>query len=318
MPPPPGISSGYQFRCADGKVTFDEFYQAPIERFENLDQIDWTKFAPNSRTRIIVQASPDILPLDLLFIPRESSRLLVGFHGAENRRTLQMPKFQFVSSFLSREESLLFVSDSTLLNGPKINIGWVAGNKDIHIGSMVTKAINQIVNAHEYQETVLAGHSAGGFSAILVGSQIPNSRAISVNGQSVAVRYAPWTVANLQKEAFPETKNIEEMAEKYADRLDLRVVLENRISSSSFTMFGNTNDKASFGPMPHFPLLAEHFGLTEAGGRTDHGDALVACTWALKSGGHALPGTIIPFISYVLGEEPSVPIETTVDPRWYR
>lgn len=95
----PNVGSTYKFRCSDQTITFDEFYQAPIERFERLDQIDWKKFAPNSRTRIIVQPSPDILPLDLLFIPRENRRLLVGFHGAENRRTLQMPKFQFVSSF---------------------------------------------------------------------------------------------------------------------------------------------------------------------------------------------------------------------------
>ena len=315
---PYGQDDGFRFRGADRKIAYDDFYAAPIHRFSRIDEVEWGRYAPGTRTRIIVQSSSSALPLDILYIPRASRRLLVGFHGAEDRRTLKMPKFQFVSSFLTREESLLFVSDSTLLNGPKINIGWLAGNSELHLGAVVAQAINELVGKMDYKQTVLVGHSAGGFAAILVGARVPNSRAVSINGQSVVTRYEPWTVKNLRNEAFPETASIEEMEAKYSDRLDLRVALASRVASSSFTHFGNRTDLASFGRLPHFPLLAEHFGLGDDGGRTDHGDALVSCEWeSTAPSGHALPGTILPFVEMVLGEECKLKIDTQTDPRWY-
>lgn len=309
----------YHFRGSSDSETFDEVYQARIDHFREIEEIDWTRYTVGETVRIVVQRSPEVLPVDLLYIPRDDDRLLVGFHGAEDRRTLKLPKFQFVRSFMQRPESLLFVSDSTLLNGPKINIGWLAGNKDHHVGASVTEAVNSLVDANSYAETVLVGHSAGGFSAVLVGSQVPNSRAISINGQTVATEYEPWTVRNLHDEAFPETANVEEMGTRYADRLDLRRVLSTRLDSSSFTHFGNRTDQASFGRLPHFPILATHFGLGEEGGITDHGDALVACEWESdNASGHALPGTIMPFVNLVLGEPTSLKIDMSISPVWNR
>lgn len=283
-----------------------------------MDDVTWSEFEPGSKTRIIVQPDPDTLPVDLLYIPQESDTLLVGIHGAAGRKNLDAPKFQFVRTFTARGHSMLFVSDSTLLQNPVINIGWLAGNKDVPLYALVAQAVRDAGAALGVEQTILAGHSAGGFASVLVGSQVPNSRAVSVNGQSVVSRYINFTKKNLHKAAFPECETQEEMFERYADRLDLRVAIESRLESSSFSFFGNVKDKASFGDMPHFPLFAEHFGLTEEGGRTDHGDAFVACTWHLEKGGHALPGTILPFIDLTLGKETSVEITTEIDPRWYR
>ncbi|GAA1189020.1 hypothetical protein GCM10009585_02190 [Brevibacterium paucivorans] len=258
-------SVGYKYRCSNTAITRDQLYDVPIDRYKTLREVDWEKYTPGATTRIIIQPAPDVLPIDLLYFPRKSPRLIVAFHGAEDRKVLDAPKFQFTRSLSRRSESLVFVSDSTLLNGPRINLGWVAGNKDIHVGTEIANALNQIILAKGHKETILLGHSGGGFAAMLVGSKIPNSRAISVNGQSVVKRYEPWTVLNLKNEAFPETSSIEEMAEKYANRLDLRVALTNREATSSFTYFGNYTDPVTFGRLPHFPLLAEHFGFDEGG-----------------------------------------------------
>lgn len=308
----------FTFRGSDPADDFDARYNAPIRRFATMDDITWAEFEPGSKTRIIVQPDPETLPVDLLYIPQKSDTLLVGIHGAAGRKNLDIPKFQFVRTFTTRGHSTLFVSDSTLLQNPVINIGWLTGNKDVPLYSLVAQAVRDAGDSLGVEQTILAGHSAGGFASVLVGSQVPNSRAVSVNGQSVVSRYIGFTKKNLHKAAFPECETQEEMFERYADRLDLRVAIKSRLESSSFSFFGNVKDKASFGDMPHFPLFAEHFGLTEEGGRTDHGDAFVACTWHLEKGGHALPGTILPFIDLTLGRKPSVEITTDIDPRWYR
>lgn len=293
---------------------FDELMEVPIRRFGSMDDLHFELDQP---ARYIVLDPRYSLPLDLLFIPRDPERLLVGFHGAESRAVANFPKFQFVKSFSTRSESLLFVSDSTLLQGDKINIGWLAGNRDTPLAHLVSRAVRSAGEALGVKQTVLIGHSAGGFSAVLVGSQVPNSRAISVNGQSVVDRYEPWTVRNLHRDAFPDCDTIQSMMARYAHRLDLREALKHRLPSSSFTYFGNRRDQATFGRLPHFPLLAESFGLTEEGGVTDHGDSFVIGHWGSEEDtGHALPGTMLPFIELVLGEEPSLEIPHTADPQW--
>lgn len=295
---------------------FDDLMNVPIRRFSSMDDL---LFDLSSPARYIVADPQYTLPVDVLFYPRDKSRLLVGFHGAENRAAANFPKFQFVRSFLSRKESLLFVSDSTLLQGEKINIGWLAGNKSTPLASLISAVVRRAGEALGVSETVLAGHSAGGYSAILVGSQVPNSRAISVSGQSVVERYEPWTVRNLHLEAFPECSSQAEMVDTYPTRLDLRVALRHRLPSSSFSYFGNVRDKSTFSSLPHFPLLAESFGLTPAGGLTAHGDAFIATDWGTSDDtGHALPGSILPFIQLVLDEEPTLSIPCTTDPRWRR
>lgn len=297
----------------------DDLMDLPILRFPNLESLEFDLSEPK---RYIINDERYSLPLDLVYYPRpESKRLLVGLHGAEGRNTANLPKFQFVRSFTTRKESLLFIADSTLLQGEKINIGWYAGNKDTPLARLAAEAVNKAGAATNVDETLLIGHSAGGFGAILIGSMVPNSRAISVNGQTVVDRYQPWTVKNLREFAFPECETIEEMMDTYRDRLDLRTALQHRLDSSSFTHFGNRSDDASFSEaMPHFPLIRDHFGLPDEGGITPHGDAIVACDWHLEGiSGHAMPGTAMPFINLVLDDgEPSVPIHHSVDPRWIR
>lgn len=294
---------------------FDDLMNVPIRRFTSLDDLAFDLSAP---ARYVVVDPQYSLPLDVLFYPRDSSTLLVGFHGAENRAAADFPKFQFVRSFLTRKESLLFISDSTLLQGSKINIGWLAGNKETPLAALMSEVVRRAGKTLGVERTILAGHSAGGYSAILVGSQVPNSRAISVSGQSVVERYEPWTVANLHREAFPECSSVNEMVERFSHRLDLRVALTKRLATASFTYFGNVRDKSTFDTLPHFPLLAESFGLDAAGGRTPQGDAFIATDWGSRENtGHALPGSMLPFVQLVLGEAPSLPIQCPVDPRWY-
>lgn len=297
----------------------DDLMDLPIQRFTSLEELEFDTDAPK---RYIITDKRYSLPLDMVYYPRpDSDRLLVGLHGAEGRSTANLPKFQFVRSFTRRSESLLFIADSTLLQGEKINIGWYAGNQNTPLARLAADAVIHAGKATNVKETILIGHSAGGFGAVYIGSMVPNSRAISVNGQTVVERYQPWTVRNLREFAFPECETIEEMMSKYQERLDLRVALNNRVATSTFTHFANRSDDASFSEsMPHFPLLRDHFGLPEEGGITEHGDALVACDWHLEGiSGHAMPGTAIPFLTLVLDEgESSVPIHHTVDPRWHR
>lgn len=321
----PSTVSPYRvnFRGSNLSMEIDEIADAPIYRFESLEEVPWQSFAQatDTRHRIIIQGRGRPLPLDVLYIPRESRRLLIGLHGAEQQTKASLPKFQFVRSFTTRSESLLFLSDSTLLLDRKLSIAWMAGCPEFDVAKEYTRLINALNTATGVRETILVGHSAGGTAAVRIGSQIPNSRTIAVNGQFAAQYYEKWTVPALHRSAFPTEPSPESMLETYKNRLHLGDSLNTRLSSSSFTWFTHQGDKSSFGTMPNFPRLAEHMGVdTEQGGRTPAGDALVVCDWKAEASKHALPGTVMPFISATLGEAYSQDISIIggTDPRWYR
>lgn len=299
-------------------VDYDDLMDVPIKRFQTTDQLT---FDMASSARYIVEDPRYSLPLDVLFVPRQKSdRLLVGFHGAEDRKSVTLPKFQFVRSFMTRGESLLFISDSTLLQHENLKISWHVGNSQTPLASALSEVVTRAALDADVDETLLIGHSAGGFSAVLVGSQVPNSRAISINGQSVIANHHPWSIKALHDNIFTDCDTLNDMFDRYASRLDLRIALKTRIESSSFTIFGNKGDRSLFGRYAHFTNLANEFGLDAEGGITQHGDAFIPADWGSIGGSaHPLPGSIMPFVRLVLGEkEPTVAFEYSVDPTWHK
>src|SRR5699024_803531 len=249
--------------------------------------------------------------------PGEGDRLLVGFHGAENPRHVSLPKFQFVRAFLKWKSPAIFLSDSTILQGGRLLLGWMAGNARTPLHELYAYVINQVRERLSVRNTMLVGHSAGGFAAMAIGAKIPHSRAISLNGQTVVGEHRKYTVDLLREAAFSDCEATGTMLEKYAHRFDLRVALSNREATSSFTYFGHRDDGLVFSEHPHFPLLAAHYGLGVEGGRTPEGDSLVACRWSgTNPSPHALPGTADPFMNSVLGiPSPSI-LEPSCDPAW--
>ncbi|KHS52737.1 alpha/beta hydrolase [Brevibacterium linens] len=258
------------------------------------------------------------LPLDVLFYPRQSKRLLVGFHGAEPPSS-SLPKFQFVSSFRMRPEASLFLSDPTILQGESMTLGWIAGNSTTPVADLMSDIVKLAAAEVGATEVVLVGHSAGGFAAVQVGSRIPGSKAIVVNGQSVVGAHRPYTVENLRKFAFPEYASVDEMLNAYSHRLDLRLALDKRSDGASFTWFSHVDDRLSFTDHPHVPMLLDHFRLPSDGGITSFGDAVVPCRWTTSNPSvHALPGSVIPFLNLVLGDTPGTHIDHKIDPVWHR
>lgn len=302
------------FRGSDEKIYYDELYQVKIYRYENLSDIPWHVFQSNIDipVRIIVWPKEELLPVDFLFLPRESRKLLIGFHGAEARNQADLPKFQFVRSFTNeRTESLLFFSDSTLLLNEKIALGWMTGNSQGHFLPRIVSTINSVSSKLGYTNTTLVGHSAGGFAAIAVGSYIPNSVAVSINGQVVVGAHEIWTVKALQEAIYPEEYTYTSMLSRYHNRMDLRFFLDNRVSTSSFNLYAHKDDPNMMTTCPHFPILTKFFGLSLVGGITKNMDSIVLCDWERKNdvSPHALPGTVIPFLQLSLGEQPKFDIK---------
>lgn len=135
---------------------WDDLVGVPIKRFTSVDELVFDLEEP---ARYLVLDPRYSLPIDLYFLPRSRERLLVGFHGLEQRSTTNLPKFQFLRSFLSRGESVLLVSDSTLLQGEKMGLGWLAENKDTPLADLMASVVRRCGAQLGVDETVLIGHS---------------------------------------------------------------------------------------------------------------------------------------------------------------
>lgn len=282
------------------------------------DSISALKLDTEDPARYCINDPKYSLPLDVLFYPRKSERLLVGFHGAEPPSS-SLPKFQFVSSFQTRPEASLFLSDPTILQGESMTLGWMAGNSTTPVADLMSDIVRLAAAEVGATEVILIGHSAGGFAAAQIGSRIPGSKAIVINGQSVVSAHRPYTVENLRKFAFPEFSSAGDMLKAYSHRLDLRLALDQRSPGSSFTWFSHIDDRLSFTDHPHVPMLLDHFGLPPGGGITSFGDAIIPCVWTTSNPSvHALPGTVIPFLNLVLGDSPGAHIDYNIDPLWHR
>lgn len=320
------IPYNVRFRGCDPGTTeweCDSRYKAKIHRYRKVEDIPWTELSQNKNVpvRIIVWDGTG-LPLDVLLISREHQRLLVGLHGAETRANVDLPKFQFATSFFwHRKETLLFLSDSSLLPTSRLGLAWMFGLPEYDLAMNYSLLINSYRIALGIKETVLVGHSGGGMAAILIGRRIPNSRAVSVNGQIAARLHEPWVKEAFFEEVTPSFPTMDKMFDHFAERLDLRVALKDRCEDATFTFFTHASDTASVSNYPHFPEFCKFFSLPETGGKTDQGDVLVLCDWEVPTNGspHALPGTVIPFIERVLGETKDNDfLRAQADPRWYR
>lgn len=285
---------------------FDERYDAELIEFGFAEEIPWDQLSSQigHRFRISVRPPGGSLPLEMLYIPRASPDLLIGLHGAEQRSTMEFPKFQFVNSFVSqRTESLLFLADSTLTLHEELSIGWMAGNAKTDLVKEYSEVVNTLNAMAGHVNTVLAGHSAGATVAIRMGAHIPNSTAVAVNPQLSVELHRPWLIPKLREAAFSEYATDYGMLSAFRERLDLTRTLTHRESSSRFYWFSHAEDTLSFQTYPHFPAVCDFLRIGEDGGTTQNGDRIVKCRWETTNPNkHALPGSIIPFIEYTLGE----------------
>ena len=296
----------FTYRGSDPSVATDDRYNSTIYRFRDIHEIPWQDFSTRygESLRIIVQASPKSLPLDVLYVPKKSSNILVGFHGYLNQSKMELPVFQFLRSFSStRSESFLLISDSTLLHESKIGIGWTFGSLNQDISIEYSSLVANLQSQAAYQKSIFVGHSAGGFSAVRIGLQVENSTSIVMNGQFDIGIHRKWEVSKLRKSIAPEITSDDEFIRQHANKYDLRYAFQTRRENTKVCWFAQFDDHLSFQEYAHFPAFARHTGIPLQGGISAQGDLGVVTHYAHKPGNsHGVPGTVVPFIEAALNE----------------
>lgn len=306
-------------------IFYNERYSAPIYRSSSIADIPWSEFELDAPVHISIRRDAQSLPLEALYIPRDHSNLLVALHGGLEKRDANQPYFQYVWSFKSRPESLLFIFDSTLYLDPDLYSSYYIGTPDQDLVAEYAALINSLRAAAGLDRTLLCGHSSGGTGALKIGSRIANSRAIVGNPMLADTRFAPRHLERTRELVFPESNTTDDFYRDFSERIFLSPWLESRVAGSTFSWFVHTED-ISMTTNFTAKRASSELGLdVNTGGNTAAGDALVVCNWDYPRSSHMLPFvtkterySFLPFVERTLDEksEFQLKILAGTDPVW--
>ncbi len=127
--------------------------------------------------------------LDALLLNKGSDTLVVSFHGAVNRRTMKLPRFERLKALKETGYTSLLLADPTLFADDNFSLGWYTGWRAVNMHKLIARWIVQIAEQLNIKHVILSGSSGGGFAAMQVSSFIPNSVALSFNAQTEICRY---------------------------------------------------------------------------------------------------------------------------------
>lgn len=173
-----------------------------MEITQDLDAIDsepfrplWSADAFDPSTEVgITKYRADVgrgCTLDSLFVNKRSDVLLVSMHGAIQRATIRLPRFERLRSFLRTEHSSIYFGDPALYLGEKFSLSWFTGWHETNVPHLIADWVEKAAYASGASKVVFLGSSGGGFASAQVSSYVPGSAAVVFNPQTVISAYRP-------------------------------------------------------------------------------------------------------------------------------
>lgn len=237
----------------------------------NVVKISWSSDAP-----------PDVLPdtaahmevrptgtsplaLRMLYKPSNSETLVVSMHGALNRRKYSMPRFEWRRTLSRIDCAQLYLSDSTLELNNSIEIGWYMGTAQQDLVSEYAQMVQSVAIAGGYQRVVCVGSSAGGFGALALSRQVPNSVAVVFSPQVSIAGYKDYHRRALANASFKGYASFSDIETEYGSRVNMRTLYQGSDDRNYVHYVQNTRDRFHF--EAHYVPFALSFGVDpERGG----------------------------------------------------
>lgn len=132
---------------------------------------------------------PGGLPLDALLVDRQSDVLVVSFHGALNRQTNTLPRFERLKTLLEYDVSSLYFTDPALHLADHLELAWFTGPRDLDVHEVIARWTARAAEAIGASHIIFSGSSGGGFAALQAATFVPGSLALPFNPQTSIYGY---------------------------------------------------------------------------------------------------------------------------------
>ncbi|WP_114558974.1 alpha/beta hydrolase family protein [Desertihabitans aurantiacus] len=172
-------------------VKLEDFTHHPDLPFHLVPDVhDWQ---PPSELGVTKYRSPVGRGADLeaLLLNQGSEVLLVSLHGATNRETVTLPRFERLRTFRGMPYSSLYFADPALQLDEGLTLAWYTGWEDLPLPDILADWVSRAAAAVGARKVVFMGGSGGGFACLQVSPRVPGSVAIPINPQTAIPRYVP-------------------------------------------------------------------------------------------------------------------------------
>lgn len=127
--------------------------------------------------------------LDALLINKNSNILVVTFHGALNRETVELPRYERLKTKLDFPVNSMYFSDPSLWLDDTLQLSWFTGWKGQDVIGQCAHWITRTAQKLSVTRIIVSGSSGGGFAALQVAARIPGSIALPFNPQTEIADY---------------------------------------------------------------------------------------------------------------------------------
>ena len=140
---------------------------------------------------------------DFLLTARPGTVLLCHFHGNTPRDGINLPIFTGLGVTSSITASMFVPSDPILALDANLGLAWHFGCEGIPLQAITVSIVKKLQTILHATRVVTWGGSGGGFAAIRVAKDMPNSIALAWNPQTNITKYVQDPVNRYLRIAFP-------------------------------------------------------------------------------------------------------------------
>jgi hypothetical protein len=150
--------------------------------------------------------------IDLRYVQGRGKDVIFLFHGAVDRASRPIPKFQ---GTFARFEDLhqISIADPSLECNDELAAAWYIGTEKIDLQALLVDLIRDACAILQARKRIYFGGSAGGFAALFYGHFDPDSVVLAVNPQIDLATYLPNAMGKYLSAAWPSLGTVSEIAQ---------------------------------------------------------------------------------------------------------
>lgn len=127
--------------------------------------------------------------LDALLVSKQSSILVVSFHGAINRQKVSLPRFERLATLKHLNVSSMYFGDPGMWTSDSLSISWYTGWLKSGVQETIATEISRAASRLGCQRIVIVGDSGGGFAALQISALIAGSLCVAFNPTTTLHNY---------------------------------------------------------------------------------------------------------------------------------
>lgn len=186
---------------------------------QEVPAIDALELKPDISAIYMVNGEP--LPYAFfLKQPIAGAPLLVFGQGYQDRRQINLPRFQRMDWAFKLKYNVLIFNDPTLFLREDMGLGWCLGTKDYYVLPKLKEIVGKVRDflGINNRNLMFFGSSAGGFSSLMLASHFEDSSALVNNPQTNVLEFKRGGVRQILNIGF-DGISIEQAAKIYGDRM---------------------------------------------------------------------------------------------------